>query len=253
MNNENGFTLVEVIVTALILVIISISIFKSLLQGNNNYIYSEKYYIATLQAQNILEQVKLQLDKDNKNFKSISKVYNNKTYPYNLSDYINIESLALDIDKYSYEVYIRPNTLAGDYSFYYSKLIPPPSTSFSVSFDDLNNSINNNISFQETYNSIEVNTEYDINSLNYNLNSFNDLNIDIKHCKPQDLEINIYTDSDINYNLIAQSSKLSEIRVNFYNNINYFNEDYIIIIIITDNKTSKTLKELVSIYSYLEP
>lgn len=115
--NEKGFTLIEVLSATAILAVVSLFIFHSLYQSTANYISAEKYYKATLGAQNILEEVKLQLDKDVDRFKHNSIEANPK---YNMGiakplfksllSESKIEDLGLDIDKYSYEVYLKKCT-----------------------------------------------------------------------------------------------------------------------------------------------
>lgn len=115
--NEDGFTLIEVLSATAILAVVSLFIFYSLYQSVSNYMLAEKYYKATLNSKNILEEVKLQLDKDVDKFKNDSIEANPK---YNMSivkPLFNsllsekvIENSGLEIGKYSYEVYLKKCT-----------------------------------------------------------------------------------------------------------------------------------------------
>lgn len=115
--NEDGFTLIEVLSATAILAVVSLFIFYSLYQSVYNYMLAEKYYKTTLNVKNILEEVKLQLDKDVDKFKHNSIEANPKYNMAIVKPLFNsllsealVEDLDLEIDKYSYEVYLKKST-----------------------------------------------------------------------------------------------------------------------------------------------
>lgn len=119
LGNEKGYTFMEVLLAAVVLAILSLPIFYNSLQSANNYVSAEKYYIATLDAENMITQIKATLDSkfESLNGKAIdiestlsSAIINTKgTSDFEeLSGFsTGIAGLNLDTTKYSYQVYIK--------------------------------------------------------------------------------------------------------------------------------------------------
>jgi hypothetical protein len=126
LGNEEGFTLMEVLLAALMLAVLSLPIFYNSLQSANNYVSAEKYYKATLDAENIITQVKASLDYKIDNLsggnKDIESTFNssviaskaldvpadlNTTDGKSLFTDAEVTGLGLERYKYSYEVYLK--------------------------------------------------------------------------------------------------------------------------------------------------
>lgn len=89
---EKGYTLIESLLATSIFVILILPIFYLSVQGINNFTKAKYQYIATLDAQNILEEIKEKLDRDQ--------------MKESLFDEDLITNLNLNITKFNYEVQI---------------------------------------------------------------------------------------------------------------------------------------------------
>jgi prepilin-type N-terminal cleavage/methylation domain-containing protein len=119
LGNEEGFTLMEVLLATVILAVLSLPIFYNSLQSANNYVSAEKYYKATLDAENIITEVKATLDDKIKGlsgsnididatFSQVIKDTKSTSIPTDLTSFsAGISGLALDTTKYTYQVYLK--------------------------------------------------------------------------------------------------------------------------------------------------
>lgn len=258
--NNKGFTLIEVLISTLLLAIISLPIFYNSLQSYNNYLSAEKYYQSTIDAQNILIEVKAQLDKDidKYTYDSIYKKYTNNTYPMNLFEYltsVSAEKLGLDINKYSYELYLKKydksidenSTIASinDNSLFiynYSLLNPAVYTEnaqikfIDYDFKNINSVIPNETGIiADNKGNITVinnsNSSYKDNTINLNLDILlkgkNFENLYVKNYKSENIIVNMYSSEDINYNSNTQLS-IQSYNTETYNSgsvkVNFYNK-----------------------------
>lgn len=260
--NQKGFTLIEVLISSILISIFSIPIFYISLQAINNYMLSELYYQANLNSQNILEQIKIQLDRDIDIFKFNSISKNNKYQsqaPKNLFEQLLSEEVQNDLELktelYNYEVYIHQQDTS--YSYYYPFLNPMSNTKpdFDLIYNDTN-SIHDNLSIQINSNNINIDDltapvespiyiDLDTRELK------SDFNLTVRNYQSECIQINMYTNRDLNYNLISQSYENGgKIKVNLYNKMLNNQCDYIITVVVK-TKDNKMLKQLSALYSFV--
>lgn len=232
--SEAGFTLIEVSIAFLILSLVSVPIFYNCFQALNNIILAQKYYNTTLDVQNILVNVKSHLDKN---------------HDVNETDLKNLlDSLNLNIKDFKYELYFYDFETNLILNYYYpsAKENYKPKINFEATNFIYDSSLNDLI---ELDNLIINNKNSQIDST-FNL-SKQPLSIDIKNYKPENIEINIYSDETAKYinNLKLQSLQEGEsIRVNYYNQYPIKINNYIILVLIKDFE-NKILNQIFDIYS----
>ncbi len=232
--NEAGFTLIEISIAFLILSLVSAPIFYNCFQATNNLIVAQKYYNTTLDAQNILVNIKNHLDEDSDIIEEDLKQL--------------LDSLNLNTKTFIYELYFYD--LNGETVFNYYYPFTNENYKPKIKFETNNFIYDNNLtdSLKPCSDNLILNNENtSLDSINLNTQP---LSIDIKNYKSENIEVNIYSNENVKYidNLKLQSLAEGSIRINYYNQYPTEVKNYIIVVLIKDNK-NKILNQIFDIYS----
>jgi len=232
--NESGFTLIEISIAFLILSLVSTPIFYNCFQATNNLIMAQKYYNTTLDAQNILVNIKNHLDKNLDIIEEDLKQL--------------LDSLNLNTKTFTYELYFYD--LNGESIFNYYYPFKNENCKPKIKFETNNFIYDSNLndSLKPCFNKLILNNENTLLA-SINLNT-QPSSIDIKNYKSENIEVNIYSNENVKYidNLKLQSLAEGSIRINYYNQYPVEVRNYIIVVSIKDNK-NKILNQIFDIYS----